>query len=544
MQSVNAQKILKYALEGKFSNGSIKMCIKELLQNSRRAGAKNVRITINDNYLTYEDDGAGVSNWISIITLGDSGWDADILGTEDPAGFGLFSLYASANTIKIRSGNNEAVFVPARLIEDEYFSKLSQKINSFNKLGYGFYLEADLKNQIDMIELNELKEDVIKYFYMIDRIILNGEEVKRIDINDLKSRAYKVIQYKGNDIIISKNAILRCASHAGALPIKVLWHGEVIETEKFSLALDVNECVLFVIESGNPIDISLPYREGIVLNEKYKKFEKFVKEKIKGIINECLKSLKKGIYNISGLDLSSEFTMEQKIAIKHMCKTLGPDVVVVDVYHVDDSLYYPSFSFLVYGKSDIKEVERSLSNVGVYKIGMLDLEISKNFDEYQEIQYPDNDMVYRMLYDPNVVKIGSIIKGIPIIRIKSNDLKHGRPYILNSNVDQVFFLFLPACEHLIPVARSFNDLKKSYNNKLRNFDILSIALKVMFFNKEANEDSSYYELARQVAKETKVMLAREFFDKNAIVGHIVNAAAEVLDKNTLKKLEKYIRGII
>lgn len=78
-----------------FSGGSLEAII-EILQNSRRAGATRIAIDMTEvkgcAFLTMRDDGCGIDDPAAVLTLGFSGWDADMARREDPAGMGLFSL--------------------------------------------------------------------------------------------------------------------------------------------------------------------------------------------------------------------------------------------------------------------------------------------------------------------------------------------------------------------------------------------------------------------------------------------------------------------
>ena len=68
----------------------------ELFQNARRAGATLVAVTVitasDAAYLQIVDDGHGIADPASIVTLGRSGWSDDTRRAEDPAGMGVFSL--------------------------------------------------------------------------------------------------------------------------------------------------------------------------------------------------------------------------------------------------------------------------------------------------------------------------------------------------------------------------------------------------------------------------------------------------------------------
>lgn len=77
-------------------NGSATDVLNELLQNARRAGASRVIVTTSgnpgDRLLHIVDDGHGIADPASIVTLGRSGWSDETRRREDPAGMGVFSL--------------------------------------------------------------------------------------------------------------------------------------------------------------------------------------------------------------------------------------------------------------------------------------------------------------------------------------------------------------------------------------------------------------------------------------------------------------------
>jgi signal transduction histidine kinase len=74
-------------------NSSLTDCLNELLQNARRAGATAVKMTLSDDrHLTLEDDGTGIAQPQTLLTLGESNWSEETKQQEDPAGMGVFSL--------------------------------------------------------------------------------------------------------------------------------------------------------------------------------------------------------------------------------------------------------------------------------------------------------------------------------------------------------------------------------------------------------------------------------------------------------------------
>ncbi len=89
---------------GRLFNGTAGDVLAELLQNARRAGATSVAIELlqgNDRtMLVVRDNGCGIDDPATLVTLGQSGWDDDIASREDPAGMGVFSLAGHRVTIR------------------------------------------------------------------------------------------------------------------------------------------------------------------------------------------------------------------------------------------------------------------------------------------------------------------------------------------------------------------------------------------------------------------------------------------------------------
>ena len=87
--------------------GTVEGRIIEILQNARRAGATEVRITNKDGFVTVQDNGSGIEDFQKLLDLGGSGWDEKMEAGEDPAGVGLFSL--APRKVSIVSGNRKTV---------------------------------------------------------------------------------------------------------------------------------------------------------------------------------------------------------------------------------------------------------------------------------------------------------------------------------------------------------------------------------------------------------------------------------------------------
>ena len=89
----------------RFSFTNREVLIAELMQNARRAGASNVNIEFDNcsKTLTVTDNGSGISNFQSLFTLAESGWEDSIQESEHPFGMGFFSTLFSAEEVEVYS---------------------------------------------------------------------------------------------------------------------------------------------------------------------------------------------------------------------------------------------------------------------------------------------------------------------------------------------------------------------------------------------------------------------------------------------------------
>ena len=92
----------------------------ETLQNSRRAGATRVRVTIDASdeasdalTVTITDDGAGVADPAVLLSFGENGWSEDLARCEDAAGMGFLSLARRGCTVVSRPRSDGGETAPA-----------------------------------------------------------------------------------------------------------------------------------------------------------------------------------------------------------------------------------------------------------------------------------------------------------------------------------------------------------------------------------------------------------------------------------------------
>lgn len=100
--SVNTQNMVS-TLKKAFANYS--SVIKELAQNSRRAGASEVRFTIDRSagVLSVSDNGRGINDMSALLTIASSGWEPSVIEAECAYGMGFLSAIYTAGQLDVTS---------------------------------------------------------------------------------------------------------------------------------------------------------------------------------------------------------------------------------------------------------------------------------------------------------------------------------------------------------------------------------------------------------------------------------------------------------
>ncbi|MCG9576046.1 ATP-binding protein [Vibrio tubiashii] len=86
--------------------------VNELIQNAERANASSVKLTLTETDVGHDllvvDDGSGIQDMQSLLTISESEWDAGIEG-KNPYGMGFYSTLFSCESIIVRSGEQELI---------------------------------------------------------------------------------------------------------------------------------------------------------------------------------------------------------------------------------------------------------------------------------------------------------------------------------------------------------------------------------------------------------------------------------------------------
>src|SRR6476620_10551678 len=85
--------------------------LSELMQNARRAGATLVQFFYSeDGTLVVVDNGKGIDDFQKLLTLSESGWDAETVVREHAFGKGFFSALHSGKHVTVESRGRRIAF--------------------------------------------------------------------------------------------------------------------------------------------------------------------------------------------------------------------------------------------------------------------------------------------------------------------------------------------------------------------------------------------------------------------------------------------------
>ena len=191
--------------------------LSELMQNARRAGATEIRFTLNNDTLTIEDDGNGIDDFSDLLTVASSGWDIDTIQKESPFGLGFLAALYACERIHIQSGgtlleadtrsilNQEMIGLSASLVKigtiimlenlDYDFEQIEKDIKA---LSAGFPIHVFINN--DEVLRPHAQSNLIGDVTEIGFMHLTG-----IHDDSLKPNRYTLVYLQGLPILYNGN---------------------------------------------------------------------------------------------------------------------------------------------------------------------------------------------------------------------------------------------------------------------------------------------------------------------------------------------------
>lgn len=174
---VNEDRLLDL-LRNSFTNSTT--FLGELLQNARRAGATRIDFTIEDyedgSRLVVVDNGSGIRDWSGLVSICESGWDAETMADDKPFGIGFLSALCAAEFIDVVS-NGDRMCCDTELLLSRQPTPVTAEPSSVAGTTIGLsgitvsskHLESDLRSFVRGFPLP---------------VTLNGEELERPDADD------------------------------------------------------------------------------------------------------------------------------------------------------------------------------------------------------------------------------------------------------------------------------------------------------------------------------------------------------------------------
>lgn len=161
---------------------------KELLQNSDRAGATEVRITIEEDgdTVTAEivDDGCGITDMAVLLSVAESGWSAEVIAERLPYGMGFLSALYATDAMEIESRGFRVAFK-------------SDEVLGFRSVPVMVHLESTEKSGTRLVlhglklRAHETKQAIREFSRGFPvRVFLDGEEMPRSHAIDAADRRF------------------------------------------------------------------------------------------------------------------------------------------------------------------------------------------------------------------------------------------------------------------------------------------------------------------------------------------------------------------
>lgn len=274
----NTKNKIKKMLEGKiFDNPMI--FITELLQNSYRAKAENIRISIDEDIIEFEDDGVGLKKPESLLTLDTSEWDS----TNEGFGIGFWSVLGIPNveSVEILSKNHRIYLDVEKLNED--LDVLVEKTEDYFD-GFKVILKSNYFMTWEYSIIEEIQKE--GRFIPID-IFINDEPLKQEDLFHKVSGEYTKVF--NNRLFTAK---LSVSEKSSSFP-------EIYYEYRL-----VDKCYHFQYVSGvihlksGAVQLKEPDRKSIIYNDAFYSFRKKVLECIHNLYKDFVKDISEDIEKV------------------------------------------------------------------------------------------------------------------------------------------------------------------------------------------------------------------------------------------------------
>ena len=155
----------------------------ETLQNSRRAGAARVRISVSAPtarpdeiaatageaplVVTVSDDGAGIADPAVLLSFGENGWDDALVRREDAAGFGFASLARRNCTVSSRPRSPDGEMVPGwrvQLAPEHFLGEAEAEVQADDEAPYPFGTAISFEAAESVEAVRSAAENAVRHY--------------------------------------------------------------------------------------------------------------------------------------------------------------------------------------------------------------------------------------------------------------------------------------------------------------------------------------------------------------------------------------------
>jgi len=231
----------------------------EILQNARRAGSTEVRISNKDGFVTIEDNGCGIEDFQKLLDLGGSGWDEKLEAGEDPAGVGLFSL--APKEVTITSGGRQIV-----IDKDGWTGKPVQVTNILKAINGTIVKFRDEKPwDMELVEKHAVFAGI--------RVVVDGKYCHRMPFCSSEAMYYENPGCKVEVTTEVSKYHGHWASNWYHGRLLVNFHGQVVQVDHWPSKSRHSLTILVDIADQTDIRLMLPARTRLVENRAFEQLK-------------------------------------------------------------------------------------------------------------------------------------------------------------------------------------------------------------------------------------------------------------------------------
>ena len=155
----------------------------ETLQNSRRAGATRVRVSVaapatrpgetaaatggTPLTVTISDDGAGIADPAVLLSFGENGWDDALVRREDAAGFGFASLARRNCAVSSRPRSPDGELVPGWRVElepEHFLGEADAEVHADDEAPYPYGTAVSFEASEAIAAIRNAAENAARHF--------------------------------------------------------------------------------------------------------------------------------------------------------------------------------------------------------------------------------------------------------------------------------------------------------------------------------------------------------------------------------------------